>query len=75
MGVFTLLLEEVIDDAHLHVISFGRKHQQRLVQSLPAVTGNGAIVAARVEPALYPEHAPTVQVSAQRGVGNRLYET
>src|SRR5205823_9869937 len=44
-GQRALLPEDLIGDAHFHVVSFARKQQQRFVLGLPAEAGDGAIIA------------------------------
>jgi hypothetical protein len=47
--IVTLVGKQLVGHAHLDEVSFAREHQRRLVLRLPAKSGDGAVVGARVE--------------------------
>src|SRR5579862_1870810 len=51
-SLFSLRLEELVGDAHLHVVSFSRKNKQGFVLRLPAKSRDGAVVTIIVDLAL-----------------------
>jgi len=51
-GLFPLRLEELVRNAHFHVVSFAGKNKQGFILGLPAKTGNGSVVTVIIDLAL-----------------------
>src|SRR5262245_15510057 len=75
----TLVLEQLVADAHLDVVGLTREEQQRLVLCLPSETSDRAVVAVVVGSSTDPERALQGRVACgvarNSRVGNLFHQT